>query len=113
MNVKTKYALNKLNCIYQGNNLFDDRGSVEHIIPENDSLTLNIGNLILLEESLNNKAKDLSYEKKLPLYRGSGYKWVQSFADINPEWDNTKIEDRAKEMAKEYYKKVFKKPIKG
>lgn len=44
-NLKTKYAINKLNCLYDGTELFDDCGSIEHISSEVEGKeTLSIGN---------------------------------------------------------------------
>ena len=33
-NLRTKYALNKLNAYYLDEEIFDDKGSIEHILPE-------------------------------------------------------------------------------
>ena len=44
-NLRTKYALYKLNCYYSSVELFDEDGSIEHILPEySDEKCLNIGN---------------------------------------------------------------------
>ena len=59
-NVKVKYIINKLECFFSSDKheIFDDNGSIEHIIPEKyGKEALGIGNLILLEYPLNKKRK--------------------------------------------------------
>ncbi len=64
-----------------------DSGTVEHILPENptedwkdsfsrdqaDKFIYRLGNLTLLEDSLNRRAGTLSFEEKKQLYAGSSY----------------------------------------
>ena len=73
MNVKTKYTVYKLNAYFSENELFDDEGSVEHILPENqnEKETLNIGNLIILEGSINEECDTCDYEVKRKKYMES------------------------------------------
>ena len=111
LNLKTKYALNKLNCLYQETILFDDDGSVEHIIPEGDGDTINIGNLILLERDLNNEAGNLPYEDKKVIYSKSRYKWVNDFISTYGSWSDSNILERAKALSWIYYKDIFKKNL--
>lgn len=107
-NVKTKYALYKLNCIYTGNEIFEQGMTVEHIAPESASpANCNIGNLILLEKSLNDEAGELNYQSKKRIYGKSKSSWVSFFVSENDDWDTMKFESRAREMAKEYYVKVL------
>jgi Uncharacterized conserved protein len=107
-NLKAKYVLNKLYGYYQSENLFDEKGSVEHIIPEDGGMTTNIGNLILLERDLNNLAGDVVYVDKVEFYRKSKYKWVEKFVAEHHDWGIGEVEDRAKFLAKEFYEKVLK-----
>lgn len=111
-NVKCKYAINKLNTLYSQKLIFEDDGSIEHILPEDDKETFNIGNLILLEESINGFAKDKDYVQKKILYANSNYAWVKDFLSKNPDWDKSKIESRAEELAKLYYTNVLGREIK-
>ncbi len=111
-NLRTKYALYKLNCYYSSVELFDDDGSIEHILSEHsDEKCLNIGNLIVLENRLNGEAGDMDYFEKIPIYRKSSYKWVNSFCDTHIEWSLEEIEIRAKELARDYYTHVIKRVI--
>ena len=111
-NLKTKYAINKIASYYEGKEVFEDDGSVEHILPESaDERNLNIGNLILLEQTLNGDADDFDYCDKIEIYEKSQYKWIKTFIESNVEWDNEKSEQRAKELAKFYYTKILGKTI--
>ena len=111
-NVKTKYAINKLNCYFCKKEVFPDDGSIEHIISENEGdFALNIGNLILLEQSLNGEAGHAAYSQKITIYKKSDYMWVEKFVDEHEEWDQAMIRTRAEELAKLYYQKIFKKAI--
>lgn len=106
-NMKTKYAINRLNCYFGHSELFDERGSVEHILPENEGLSLNIGNLILLENNLNVEAGNGDYKSKKPIYSKSKYKWVNDFLANNVDWMENSVNKRAETMAQIYYEKIF------
>ena len=111
-NLKTKYALYKLNSVYSGNEVFEQDMSVEHIVPESISVTnRTIGNLILLENNLNRAADEQDYQSKKSIYLRSRSEWVADFVAKHTEWDETKFEERSKQMAKEYYEKVFGKEV--
>ena len=105
-NIKTKYALYKINAIYEKNDIFPDYCNIEHIIPEEDDISLNIGNLIILETKLNERAQDEEYINKVPIYKESKLNWVSEFINENKDWSKTKIEDRAKNMAKILYESI-------
>ena len=108
-NIKTKYAINMLNCYYSGKELFEPDGSIEHLYPESKGLSAwNIGNLILLEVALNNDAGEKEYEDKATnIYPNSQYKWIHSFIENNPKWEETMIADRASMMAETFYDKIL------
>ena len=104
--------LNKLHCYYSdsGQEVFSDDGTIEHILPEsNGEMALNIGNLILLEMSINNEAGQKEYAKKrLDYYSRSSYKWVKCFVDKYVEWTEKDIGKRAREMAEVFYNNVLR-----
>ena len=111
-NVKTKYAINKLNGLYSNNEVFANDGTIEHIIPEKEQgNTLNIGNLILLEDNLNVEAGHENYANKCAVYAKSNYIWVKNFVAQHEQWDSSMIEQRAKEMAKVYYTEILKRRL--
>ena len=105
-NLKTKYAINMLNCFYSNNEIFDDEGSIEHIIPESAD-TLSIGNLILLERTINNDADSLPYSEKIELYKQSRYAWVKKFIEDHPTFSKDEIYHRGREMAETYYSQIL------
>lgn len=109
LNLKCKYALLKLNCYYQNKDIFEDDSSIEHIIPESEGQDVNnIGNLIMLEETLNNEAANKSFIDKISVYKKSNYVWVKDFTSKHTTWTNDMIKVRAKEMATLYYNKFIK-----
>ena len=46
---------------------------------------------------------ELNYEEKVKFYKESKYQCIKDFVDENKSWDSTKIQRRAKEMAKQIY----------
>lgn len=111
-NLKTKYAINKIACFYEGSEVFDDEGSIEHILSESETGdSINIGNLILLERRLNEEADNLDYAGKINVYKKSSYKWMQDFLSNHDEWDNDKVIVRSKEMAEFYYTQILGKQL--
>ena len=111
-NIKTKYAINILYCYYSGvkKEVFAEDGSIEHILPESSGLhALNIGNLILLEGNLNNNADNVTYEdKRIHQYAKSSYKWVKDFSNAHTTWNDSDIDQRAEEMAEDFYNNILK-----
>lgn len=107
-NLKTKYAIKKLNAFYSGKEVFDDHESIEHIIPESKGgAALNIGNLIALETKINAKVGEEEYTNKRNIYSESEYPWVAEFIDKHENWSESDIPERAKTLAEFYYKKII------
>lgn len=112
INVKTKYAVYKLNCYFCGKEIFEDDGSIEHIVSETAGGTaLNIGNLILLEQGLNREAGEKDYLDKMCYYKKSKYDWLQKFVKENDAWSEEKIRDRAEKLADIYYKNILERTV--
>lgn len=111
-NVKTKYAINKLNSFYSDTEVFSDDGSIEHIISEREGGdALNIGNLILLEGKLNDEAGHKDYSDKCAAYAKSNYAWVKNFIAKHRQWDSSMITQRAIELSKVYYSQILKREL--
>ena len=111
-NVLTRYALRRLNCYYSNQEVVQVDLTVEHIASESEGPeTTQIGNLILLESSLNNDADNLSYAEKRGIYAKSKQEWVKAFLENNSVWDKSKFSQRADEMARDYYEKVLGRSI--
>lgn len=107
-NVKTKYALNKLNCYFSGKEIYEDDGSVEHLVSEaKGEDALKIGNLILLEQKINGNAGELDYAEKQKHYAQSNYIWIKQFCEQHPTWDETMFEERSTRIAKIYYDDIM------
>ena len=112
INVKTKYAVYKLNCYFGGKEIFEDDGSIEHIVSETvGGMALNIGNLILLEQGLNREAGEKDYLDKMCYYKKSKYDWIQKFVKENDTWSEEKIRDRAEKLADIYYKNILERTV--
>lgn len=109
-NLKTRYVLNKLNSYYANKEVFDDQGSVEHILPEihDDNETQNIGNLILLEQDLNGRCGNKEYSQKKSIYSESSYTEVKKFISDYETWSKIDIKNRAKKLSKIYYDCILK-----
>jgi len=111
-NVKTKYAIQKLNSFYDNKDVFSDNGSIDHIVPESTGEnSFNIGNLIILEETLNEEAGDQSYLQKKKVYLKSSYSWINKFVEANEVWTKANIEQRAIDLSKIYYRDILGKTI--
>ena len=111
-NMKTKYALNKLDCAISGCEIFSDDASVEHILPESsEAISLSIGNLIVLESKINQEAGNKVYSEKVDYYKKSRYLWIKQFLEENTVWDGSKIAERSKQLASIYYEKVLGREI--
>ena len=107
-NIKAKYALYKLNSLYSGDEIFEQGITVEHILPESESFAnRTIGNLILIENNLNQEAGEQDYQLKKTVYLRSRSAWVKAFVAKHPDWDKTCFEERSRQMAKDYYEQVF------
>ena len=108
-NVMTKYALKKISAKMDGNEMFHLDSSVEHIINEDLSNveTLEIGNLICLERSLNEEADNLTFEEKIEVYKKSKYDQIKVFLDNNLEFTNESIKERSKKLGEYYYDNIL------
>jgi hypothetical protein len=91
-----------------------DPGTIEHILPENpsevwdesfpklnqDDYLYCLGNLTLLESSLNRRIGNGSYREKIDLYRQSAYALTKTLPDSAPEeWTPEHVDARQKRFA--------------
>lgn len=111
-NMISKYVLNNIENYYSNEDVSKNNGSVEHILAEDKAkkYSLNIGNLILLEDYLNEKAENKELCEKINIYSESRYEYVKefesSYKDIK-EFNEELIKERAKKMAKDYYYNIL------
>lgn len=110
-NVMTKYVLNNIEKYYSNEDIQKIDSSIEHIINENNDnkITLNIGNLLLLEQKINEEASNVDFTEKKKFYNKSAYKFVKYFISNYNNFGKENIENRAKELSKFYYEKVLSK----
>lgn len=85
--------------------------TIEHII--DDSLgedSAKIGNLLPLEDTLNNQCEGKSFEEKMEIYKKSNFYITREFVDrySNKPFTVKEIESRSEYMAKELYNSILK-----
>jgi hypothetical protein len=91
-----------------------DPGTVEHILPENPSaqwdeffnpdrqkdFIYRLGNLVLLESSINRTCQNLPFEAKRQHYESSSYRTVRELIDVaDTEWNPAALNQRQIRMA--------------
>lgn len=115
-NIFGKYVIYKLEeLLSEENQTKFDRNSatIEHIISEseyeNNRLVLNIGNLIILENKLNNECKNLPLKEKRKIYQESKYLTTKKFLEKYGQEEETFIEKRAREIGEYIYRIIINK----
>ena len=86
--------------------------SLEHILPQSDNISYiyNIGNILPLDNKINNSIGNISFEEKIEYFKRSELKIVKEFVEKYKEieWNEEYINNRAKELAKLAYNEVWK-----
>jgi hypothetical protein len=110
-----RYTLFK---IYQKNStglpLDPELATIEHLAPENPAKNngllpeqvASIGNLILVNQSLNNDLANKTFPEKVKILKNAKV-WVDPVILSNHNWGPTQIENRTKLLAQESYKNVW------
>lgn len=98
-------------------NANDFEYSIEHILLDSEGeKNSQIGNLIMLEERLNNRCSDKPYKEKVAIYTESKFKTTQRMAEKLNEEDTFKPEKRTEYIAELLYTKILSldkiKPVK-
>ncbi len=107
-----KYILGKIERFKGGLrevSMDSDLDTIEHIYPQNpgddwnnddlDAFTYRLGNLCLLEKSLNKDIKNTSYDKKAQAYMQSSFKTTRRIPEEYSEWTQNSISSRQKQMS--------------
>ena len=111
-----RYVLARLETETSGNDIDPetDRGTIEHILPENpgaewerafppdgqEAYRYRIGNLTLLERRLNRDIGNAPYARKVEAYRGSKYALTGEIAKIaRQDWTPEQLEERQRHLA--------------
>jgi serine/threonine protein kinase len=112
-----QYVLNKIELKKQNGNVELLNMSIEHIYPENPNkdwtrlqniFARDIGNLVLLDSSLNSKIGDKSYiKKKKIIMEESTILSTKEVFDNNEEWKENNIKKRKIELCNTLYKTVW------
>ncbi|MER2175432.1 MAG: DUF262 domain-containing protein [Carnobacterium sp.] len=110
-NMVTKYTLNKLSNYYSKSEIDKSEGSIEHILNETDYQSQNIGNLIVLEESINNIALNKNFKEKEILFKDSKYPEVDIFLNEYPDFSDKDILTRAVKLSQIYYVEILNQKI--
>lgn len=110
-NTLTNYVIYKLEeKITEDNNTdFNTTlATIEHIIPESNSKeeVLNIGNLMILEKTLNERCKNLPLKEKISIYKDSNYYSVKDFLEKYSDKDKFLLQDRAEYIGTKIYKLI-------
>lgn len=110
-----KYILSKIERQTYGNDLSSDSDlyTIEHILPENapdilenfeadqiNRCLYKLGNLTLLEKSLNRDAGNLNFEMKIDYYKKSKSKITYEISEKFENWNEKNIVTRQKTLAK-------------
>jgi|GEM_PF-3444548 len=110
-----RYILTK---IYQKNStglpIDPDQMTIEHLAPENPPKptglspdhVASIGNLILINQTLNNELENKNFSEKLEILRNAQV-WVDPVILKAKNWGRNEIENRTKLLAKDAYKNVW------
>jgi hypothetical protein len=110
-----RYTLFK---IYQKNStglpMDPEQATIEHLAPENPAKNnglspeqvASIGNLILVNQSLNNKLANKTFPEKVKILRGANV-WVDPEILNSQNWGPAEIENRAKNLARQSYGDVW------
>ena len=81
--------------------------SLEHVLPDSqDSENALIGNIILLEDNINQNCKNKAFKDKLDFYKKSNYKMAREFAN-RYENDDFVPQKRARFLAKMIYDDIL------
>jgi hypothetical protein len=109
-----RYILTKM-CQREagGMSVDPDRMTIEHLAPENpsklagftDEEVASIGNLILVDQKLNNKLGNKSFADKKKHLKGIA--WIDPEVRNASSWASSDIESRAKRMADRAYNKIW------
>ena len=64
-----------------------------------------------MEGKVNSSAGQKSYVEKIPCYQKSQYIWIKRFIEVNKDWDEGMINERAERLSAVYYKEILKQDL--
>ena len=114
--MKAKYALRRLSDFYTSGYALVEP-TVEHIMPDNGtSPSILIGNLLMIEGSLNEKADTSDFKEKIKIFKDSKSDFVKNFIGTYQDcssWNDQTIANRTEQMAEITYDQVLTSFIKN
>lgn len=114
-----QYAIKRIANKLQDKDYSDDEYSIEHIINESNDApySCNIGNLIVLENQINqkinqkeqNSKKEFSFSEKRIYYKESNYNIMKEFLESYIEkFEENEIKERSEKLAETFWELFFK-----
>ena len=89
--------------------------TIEHILPQSageetdDEFDVGaIGNLILINETINGKADNKSFKEKMKLFTSKNNVYMDEYLSASEEWVDQSIANRGIELARIGYNKIWK-----
>lgn len=113
-NKKVRYILNEINIYNGGTNvdIYDFNTTIEHILPQSptkywcdifdniDFYIYRLGNMCLLEKSLNKDIANNSYEEKIDILSNSDFLETSTIPERYEEWNKQSLVSRQSQMGK-------------
>jgi hypothetical protein len=112
-NEKCKFVVQTLAKFIGKLDVTPNGSSVEHIMNENanNAVTLSVGNLILLEMTINSKIpSDVEFSRKKEYYNESKYSCIIDFLNLYKNasvWTEDDINNRSKQLAHTFYYEII------
>lgn len=104
---KVQTVLEVLERYLNGGVCLDDF-TIEHVLDDsNDEKNGQIGNLIPLEQNVNNNLNRKNYDQKMDKYSESNYRTTRNFAKRYKDRDSFDPEKRTKYLADLFYDKIL------
>ena len=92
-----------------GNKNHEIEFTIEHILPDSQSEeNARIGNLLPLENDLNQRCKDKPLTEKMEIYKESTLHSVRRFLQTREKKPDFDLEDRTKRLARLFYDEILK-----
>ena len=93
---------------YKNHDTFQENMTIEHVLPDSEAIeNCQIGNLLPLEDYLNQKCGNIPFEEKLHVYQDSNYKTTRDFAKRYLQNINFNPRKRGEILANEFYDNIL------
>lgn len=106
----TQFAIKQIANYMENRDYSPIEYTIEHIVDEAEGNSNNIGNLIVLERSLNDeinvlkqKQGSISFDDKLIIYKKSSYKMTNDFITTHSQFTHAEIASRSEELSTQFW----------